>query len=73
MPIARSATVDHLPGNRAVAAVRGEEGTLFLIAKDRPAEEIAAELTDLMQEGIDSGQWTLNWSDPVPLQLQRVS
>jgi hypothetical protein len=74
MPIARSVAVDHLPGNRAVAAVHGDGETLLLIAKDRSAEEIAAELTELMQQGIDSGQWTQNWSGPAtPLQLQQAS
>lgn len=74
MPIARSVAVDHLPGNRAVAAVHREDGeTIFLIARDRPAEEVAADLSELMQQGIDSGQWTQNWSGLVPPQLQQVS
>jgi hypothetical protein len=75
MSVARSVAVDHLPGNRAVAVVHGDGETILLIAKDRPAEEVAADLTDLMQQGIDSGQWTQNWSGApsTPPQLQQAS
>ncbi|MEY9837396.1 hypothetical protein ABH941_002622 [Streptacidiphilus sp. EB103A] len=34
---------------------------------------MAADLSELMQQGIDSGQWTQNWSGFTPPQLQRAS
>lgn len=62
MPVARAVVVNHLPGNRAAAAIEAEGEMLFLLAKDRPIDEQAAELTDLMQGEIDAAMWTQQWS-----------
>lgn len=75
MPIARCVAFDHLPGNRAVAAIESDGEMVFAIAVDRPVREIAAELTGLMQEGIDTGAWGQTWDGPAgpPHILRSVS
>jgi hypothetical protein len=64
MPVARAIVVKHLPGNRAVAAIESEGEMTFLLAEDRPIQERAEQLTDLMQREVDSAMWTQHWGSP---------
>lgn len=75
MPIARCVVFDHLPGHRAAAAIESDGELVFVIAKDRPATEIAEQLTELMQAGIDGGTWDQTWGGPAgpPQRLRGVS
>lgn len=71
MSVARAVVVEHLPGNRAAAAVQSAGEVVFALAQDRPLDEIAGQLTDLMQAEIDSGTWAQCWAGPgEPSQLQ---
>lgn len=73
MPVARAVVVDHLPEGRAVAAVHSDGESVILLAKDRKAEEYAAELSEVMQDGIVAGLWLQQWSGPDrPPQLRQA-
>lgn len=64
MSTARAVVVAHLPGDRAVAHLERDGEALFLLAEDRPLEEIAQQLTECMQGNIDIGTWAQNWGGP---------
>jgi hypothetical protein len=65
MPIARAELVDYpLPGGRAVIALEDDGEILFRFSTGHISEQGLRELTDLMQQEIDSGTWTQHWNDP---------
>lgn len=61
MPIARAELTDRLPGGRAVVRLEREGEIVLRFAEGHLSPQGRAELTELMQAGLDSGAWIQNW------------